>query len=138
MSLKKCPCQQGKPYKECCQPFHENKSLVETPRQLIHARYSAFVLKLPDYIKQTMKDPALKFFDRNHILNSSLEWLGITVISEKYSLTSQNKCLIDFKIVCCDNVDQTNKFSVIETGLFQKLNNQWFYLDALNINQESF
>ena len=137
MPLKKCPCAQGNSYEECCKRFRVSPHLIESPSQLVYARYSAFVLKLPNYIKQTMKDPALKFFNMNHIVNSSLDWLGITIISEKYPSASTTNCLIDFKVICRDITNQSNTFSVIETGLFKLIDNQWFYIDALRINQES-
>lgn len=38
---KPCPCFSGKPYGECCKPFHEGKKLPE-PVDVMRARYSAY------------------------------------------------------------------------------------------------
>lgn len=47
-----CSCCSGKPYAECCKPFHEGV-LPETAQQLMRSRYSAYALDLPDYIIKT-------------------------------------------------------------------------------------
>tara|TARA_A100001015_G_scaffold270515_1_gene323130 strand:- start:92 stop:514 length:423 start_codon:yes stop_codon:yes gene_type:complete len=137
MLLKKCPCNQYDSYEACCKPFHTSPHLVETPIQLVYARYSAFVLKLPHFIKHTMKEPALKFFDGAHILDSTITWLGISILREKYPADSSSNCLVDFKITCSDISSPDDRFCVIETGLFKLIDNQWFYIDALRISQES-
>ncbi|MCG9696593.1 YchJ family metal-binding protein [Shewanella sp. Isolate11] len=52
-----CPCgqrqqQQRLQYEVCCQPYHLG-NLPQTPEQLMRSRYSAFVLKLHDYLIAT-------------------------------------------------------------------------------------
>jgi SEC-C motif domain protein len=137
MSIIKCPCQQNSSYENCCKRFHTSPHLIKTPIQLVYARYSAFVLKLPNYIKYTMKDPSLKHFDVTHIVNSSISWQGISIISSKYPEASSSTCLIQFKVTCKDTSNANDTFCVNETGLFKFIDNQWFYIDALRISQEN-
>lgn len=43
-NLTACPCQSGKPYTECCQPFHLKTAFPETAEQLMRSRYAAYTL----------------------------------------------------------------------------------------------
>ncbi|MFL1454165.1 YchJ family protein [Marinobacter sp. GN3S48] len=47
-----CPCGSGEIYHACCQPFHQG-SPAPTPEALMRSRYSAFVLRLADYLLET-------------------------------------------------------------------------------------
>ena len=59
----KCPCNTDKEYKDCCLKAHKNILSVTTAEQLMRSRYSAFVLKLTDFIRLTMIGPSLEHFD---------------------------------------------------------------------------
>ena len=137
MDEKKCPCMQKKTYSECCKVFHLSPALIHTPTQLVYARYSAFVLKQPEFIRQTMKEPALKFFDSTHILNTSLVWAGIDILSIKYTDEKKTNCVIKFSVKCKNSANSSQYFTVLETGLFEKYDSTWFYVDALHIHQEN-
>ena len=47
-----CPCHSGKTYPDCCQPLHHGTPAPDAER-LMRSRYSAYVLKLPDYLMST-------------------------------------------------------------------------------------
>lgn len=47
-----CPCFSGKPYKECCEPYHLG-AMPPTPTALMRSRYSGYALKKVDYIIET-------------------------------------------------------------------------------------
>lgn len=49
-----CPCCSGKPYAECCKPFHEGEAQPERAEQLVRARFSAFALGMPEYVWRTL------------------------------------------------------------------------------------
>ena len=44
-----CPCGSGKAYAACCQPLHLGQP-ASTAEALMRSRYTAFVLKLADYL----------------------------------------------------------------------------------------
>lgn len=48
----KCPCG-NREYKQCCEPFHQGRSIPINPEQLLRARYSAYVKLDRDFILQT-------------------------------------------------------------------------------------
>lgn len=58
MSDLACPCQSGKSYAECCQPYHQRKVHAPTAEALMRSRYCAYALatKTPallDYLINT-------------------------------------------------------------------------------------
>lgn len=57
-----CPCESGIDYKRCCFPLHIGKQAAVTAEALMRSRYSAYVLKIPDYIVKTTHP---KFREKN-------------------------------------------------------------------------
>ena len=47
-----CPCCSGKPYADCCKPYHDGL-LPPTPLALMRSRYSAYALGNAEYIIET-------------------------------------------------------------------------------------
>jgi SEC-C motif domain protein len=47
-----CPCHSGEKYKKCCFPYHKG-IFPSNAQKLMRSRYSAFVLRLADYIMAT-------------------------------------------------------------------------------------
>lgn len=45
-----CPCRSHLPYADCCQRYHQQNKPAPTPEALMRSRYSAFVLRLSDYL----------------------------------------------------------------------------------------
>ena len=48
-----CPCESGKKYKDCCFLAHCGKHFADTAVALMRSRYSAYALKISDYICKT-------------------------------------------------------------------------------------
>ncbi|MGO3891663.1 MAG: YchJ family protein [Paenalcaligenes sp.] len=50
-----CPCGTGKRYEQCCSRWHQGSEYLQAPdaEQLMRSRYSAFVLRLPQYLLAT-------------------------------------------------------------------------------------
>ncbi|MFU8802494.1 MAG: YchJ family protein [Bradymonadaceae bacterium] len=47
-----CPCKSGDPYGQCCAPYHAGE-LAPTPVALMRSRFSAYALKLVQYVMDT-------------------------------------------------------------------------------------
>ncbi|MEQ6917589.1 YchJ family protein [Halomonas aquatica] len=47
-----CPCGSGKTLADCCDRYHRGEA-AHTPETLMRSRYSAFVLNLTDYLRET-------------------------------------------------------------------------------------
>lgn len=78
---KPCPCHSGNPYQNCCAPFHLGDH-APTAEQLMRSRYSAYVLKLVDYLNNTWH---LTTRPNDLTLESlhGMKWRGLTVINHQ-------------------------------------------------------
>lgn len=48
-----CPCSSQRFYEDCCQPYHFGASIAPSPEALMRSRFTAFMLKLPDYLRES-------------------------------------------------------------------------------------
>ena len=48
-----CPCESGKTFKKCCEPFITGAKEAETAEQLMRSRYTAYTQVEMDYIQKT-------------------------------------------------------------------------------------
>lgn len=62
--MQACPCQKDRFYNECCYPFHIGEKEPKDPLELMKSRYSAYALKLSDYIIETTH-PNNPHYDRD-------------------------------------------------------------------------
>ncbi|RUO26048.1 Zn-binding protein [Aliidiomarina minuta] len=73
-----CPCGSGKPYSSCCQRYHQDHAIPASPEALMRSRYTAFALKLADYLI-TSWHPSSCPADLD--LDNSPTWLQLQVLS---------------------------------------------------------
>ena len=80
-----CPCCSGKPYENCCEPFHLAKENPENPEQLMRSRYTAFAKVLTDYLVETTHFSTQKLHDAKDIENwaKSNKWLKLEIVFAK-------------------------------------------------------
>ena len=124
-----CPCHSERPYKKCCQPYH-NGRIPTTPARLMRSRYAAYALGKIGYIIQTeykenkrgpkemvawRKD--LKYFCQN------THFLGLQILGEKH--LNEKQATVTFKAVL---LQAGKDASFTETSLFEQINGRWFYL----------
>ena len=71
-----CPCESGKPFTQCCQPYIEQISDAPTAEALMRSRYTAFVLKNEDYLRYSWHPDTCP---KNIHLNENTQWLGLKI-----------------------------------------------------------
>lgn len=130
-----CPCRSGKPYGECCQPFHQGE-LPDTALKLMRSRYTAYALCMPEYIIHTTHRANAQFCHDN------VEW---TQKISEFSLRTEFKNLeiLEFQdgspfatVTFVAHLVQDNKdVSFTEKSYFEKVKNKWFYLSG-QLSQE--
>lgn len=76
-NLQVCPCSSGLGYDKCCQPYHLGEAAA-TPEVLMRTRYSAFALKLPEYLLQTWH-PSTRPSELT--LHDSPNWKALNIFS---------------------------------------------------------
>lgn len=73
----RCPCGSGESYSACCQGYHQGKP-APTPEALMRSRYSAFVLKLADYLQSTWHTSTRP---QNLGLEQTPRWASLNILS---------------------------------------------------------
>ena len=122
-----CPCQSGKIFQDCCQPFLMGKTFPDTPEQLMRSRYTAYSQANIDYIQETMKPPASLNFNADSAKQWALEveWLGLKVISAPAVKEKTNIGFVEF----IASFNQHGKRATIhELSEFHRLNGKWYYV----------
>ncbi|UZD66144.1 YchJ family protein [Marinobacter sp. AN1] len=72
-----CPCGSGRPYRDCCRRYHQGEA-APTPEALMRSRYSAFVLKLTNYLLTTWHPDTRP---ASLPLDDSPDWKSLQVLS---------------------------------------------------------
>lgn len=118
-----CPCHSGKKYKKCCQPFHIGAK-AGNAQLLMRSRYSAYALKLAEYIMatthpnnpdytydtSTWKNNILQFCD-----NTNFEGLKVLEF-----LDGENEAFVKFDALL-------SGAHFIEKSRFLKVEGRWMY-----------
>lgn len=120
MKSNPCPCNSGKTYRECCEPYHLGKALPRVPEELMRSRYSAFSKHLPDYLIETSHASLNKFQTRKSILDWAQEndWKKLEVLSASDKQVEFKAYFMDAK-----GVDQVHH----ELSDFVFENGKWLY-----------
>lgn len=127
----RCPCTSSKLYKQCCKRFHDGTT-PSTALELMRSRYSAYALRLIDYlIKTTHPD----FPGRNP---DPKEWKKELM---KFSETTRFEGL---SILSFDEGDPISTVtfkaelrqggrdgSFTERSIFEKIEGRWLYKDGV-------
>jgi len=109
-----------KTYAQCCEVFHLGKTPA-TPEQLMRSRFSAFVLGLSDYIRDTWH-PSTRPQDLH--LSPDDQWVKLDIIK---SSDKQVHFHAFFK-----DADSSSGFSVLdEISDFVFEEKRWFYVSGI-------
>lgn len=126
-NLTACPCQSGKHYADCCQPFHLQQAYPATAEQLMRSRYTAYTQVNIDYIVETTVPSQQKFLDQAamKMWGESTKWAGLEIIAHKPNI-SKIHSLIEFKaLFYIENGVEAHH----EVSLFVQVDKRWFFVD---------
>lgn len=120
-----CPCNANMLYSKCCQPYHTNIKLPTTAEQLMRSRYSAYVLKLTDYINNTWHKST-----RPNIAalknDQPIQWIKL-VINKTWDSNNANEAFVDFDAF----YEVNGKLERMhEVSRFIYSEQKWFYIDG--------
>lgn len=124
-----CPCDSGKEYNLCCQPYLNADQQPAQAVQLMRSRYTAFVLHDADYLVNSWY-PGRRYPGLVSDLSagfSSTEWLGLTVFEETHG-KDDNEAYVSFVARFQENGNLT---AIIERSRFLKENDRWYYVDGI-------
>lgn len=118
-----CPCDSGKPYPQCCGHFHAG-AVPATATELMRSRYSAYVLGLETYLRQSWH-PSSCPADLSLDETPMRRWLGLTIrrSDEQDATHATVEFIARFKI-------NGRAYRLHETSRFVREDGRWWYLDG--------
>jgi peptide deformylase len=123
-----CPCCGEKTYEQCCQPFHKKEEIAHQVEDLVRARYSAYVLNLPDYIIQTTHPASPQYLENQKIWKEQIAHFSqsFTFKSLKVheSRSQETVATVTFTVFLSQDGKDA---SFTEKSFFEKRKGQWLY-----------
>ena len=121
-----CPCGSQKPYEGCCGLYLSGKETPPSPEALMRSRYTAFTLGNLDYIEDTMRENALKRFNRVAVESSLKEtmWIQLTVLN---ATEEGDRGTVQF-MVCFKQKDE--EIIMHEISTFKRIREKWYYTEG--------
>lgn len=124
-----CHCDSGKPYTNCCGLYHEG-AVAPNALALMRSRYSAYVFGLEAYLLATWhpdtRPKSLYLSDAD----KQMVWQGLSVASTEQ--VSENEALVTFVAQYKDLALAGRAVRLEEKSVFQRMNQQWFYVKAIS------
>jgi SEC-C motif-containing protein len=119
-----CPCESGKSYQSCCEPYHLGL-LAPTAEALMRSRYTAYTLGLEPYLLQTWH-PDTRPLTLNLSDDQAIKWLGLQI---KQAETSESTATVNFvaRYKIGGKAERLHELSQ-----FVRIENAWYYLDGID------
>jgi SEC-C motif-containing protein len=93
-----CPCDSGKPFENCCEPFLSGQAQPETAEQLMRSRYTAYTKQDIGYLKRTLVKESQRDFDEKASKEwaAKSEWHGLKVLNTQKGSASDKTGIVEF------------------------------------------
>ena len=122
-----CPCQSGKPYLDCCQPFHLHQSIPDSAEKLMRSRYAAYTLVNIPYIVETTVPAQQALLDQPvmQLWGEETDWAGLEIITHQ-PFVSKIHSWVEFKAFFNteNGIDAHH-----ERSLFVLIERRWYFVD---------
>ena len=119
-----CPCCSGKPYEECCKPFHIGENYAPNAEALMRSRFSAFAIPNGEYLMETTL-PANR---KSHNKEDLQEWGEINEWTKLEIIRKPTLNQVEFKAYYKDEKGKVQLHH--ELSHFQEINKRWFYVSG--------
>ncbi len=127
-----CPCESGKPYSKCCEPYHLGTP-APTAEALMRSRYSAYALAtqnpiLSEYLLQTWHPKTRpQSLDLNG--ENACKWLGLQI--RHHQNIDAEHAVVEFIARYKHAGNLGGKAERLhETSRFLRIDNRWYYVDG--------
>jgi SEC-C motif-containing protein len=124
MAHAECPCGSGKPYAQCCGPYHGGAA-APTAAALMRSRYAAFVLGNADYLHASWHASTRP---ESLILEPEVRWLGLDVRRCEQGGADDDKGTVEFVARYKVNGKAGR---LHEVSRFLRENGRWYYVDGV-------
>jgi len=119
-----CPCESGKFYKACCQPYVEQTLDAPTAEALMRSRYTAFTLLNEAYLRYSWHPDTCP---KNIHLNGNTLWLGLKIKNILAGNENDETGEVEF---VARNKSDGKACRIHENSRFCRFNNRWVYIDG--------
>ena len=118
-----CPCGSGQRYAACCGPLHAGERPAASAEALMRSRYSAYVLKLADYLLATWH-PSTRPSELDLAADDS-KWLGLDV--KRHDVQDDDRAMVEF-VARYRIAGRGHRLH--ELSRFVREEGRWFYVDG--------
>ncbi len=120
-----CPCGSGARYGDCCGRYHAGPLHLQAPdaESLMRSRYSAFVLRLADYLLATWHPSTRP--EQLEAFEPALRWLGLQVL--RSAPHDDDHAIVEF-VARSKLGGRAHRLH--ETSRFLRESGRWFYVDG--------
>lgn len=122
-----CPCQSGKSYTDCCQPFHLHQMIPDSAEKLMRSRYTAYTQVNIPYIVETTVPAQQPLLDQQamQLWGDETDWAGLKIISHQ-PFVSKIHSWVEFKAFFNieNGIDAHH-----ERSLFVLISGRWYFVD---------
>ena len=124
-----CPCGSKVLYANCCEVYHANKEIPTTAEQLMRSRYSAYALKLIDYLVDTTHKDKLRSSYRTKLVATihDIEWIGLKIVKTSNGTTDDKVGKVLFE---ASYIEMGDAGVMQEHSRFKKVAGKWYYYDG--------
>lgn len=124
-----CPCDSGESYADCCQPLHRQKVRAQTAEHLMRSRYTAYALKLIDYLVETTHPSQRTQKLRQAITDwaAQADFGRLEIIATWQGRASDNIGKVEF---IAHYRQQGKELRLHERSRFKRYRREWTYLDG--------
>jgi len=119
-----CPCGSGRRYAECCGQLHISGKHEMTPEALMRSRYSAYVLKLADYLLASWH-PSTRPTSMDLAEDDGTKWLGLEI--KRCQQQDENHATVEF-VARYRIAGRGHRLH--ELSRFVREDGRWFYVDG--------
>ena len=123
MENKKCFCDTGLLFNDCCGLYLENNQKAPTALALMRSRYSAYTTHNADYLLETTHVSERQYYSKAEILKwaTSNKW-------QKLEILSFTEHTVEFKAYFLDLNEKPQTHYEFSTFKFE--DNAWYYLEG--------
>lgn len=123
MESKKCFCDTGLLFEDCCGLYLQNNQKAPTALALMRSRYSAYVTHNGDYLLETTHISERKYYSKAEIL----KWATANTW-QKLEILSFTENTVEFKAYFLDSNQKPQVH--YEFSAFKFENDAWYYVDG--------
>ncbi|MBI9080939.1 MAG: YchJ family protein [Pseudodesulfovibrio sp.] len=124
-----CPCGSGKDHAECCTPYISGEKPAPTAEALMRSRYSAYVFKDLDYLKESLAPEALDGHEEDSVKEwaEKAEWLGLEIHDTWAGGEGDEAGIVEFS---ANYIIDGETLAHRERAEFKRIGEHWRYVDG--------